>query len=253
MKRILVLLLILTFPSSWAEVAKPSQTAETKCGDWARLTFPDFYVENNVWGKRDITDYKQCIFRADKVFGWEWTWPSGAPDVVAYPEISFGWKPWNSQSTTPKLPLQVSKVKKALVTYDLSMKSEGIYNLAFDACLTREPKPNEKNITAEIMIWLDHDTLKPDGSSSEAVTIDGETYDFYKGQPPHAEWPYLAFIKKTPRISGKTDFRKFLDYLVRAKHVSPNDYLASIEFGNEVYSGTGKTEVKKYVVEIGKR
>jgi hypothetical protein len=122
--------------------------------------------------------------------------------------------------------------------------------LSFDAWLTSEPIPAEKNITAEIMIWLTHQTLRPDGESSQSVTINGEEYDFYHGKPPHAGWPYLAFIKKNDRINGTTDLKKFLDFLLKNNHISKTDYLASIEFGNEIVVGKGKTELKKYKVVI---
>lgn len=258
MRRLLIALILMTAQPITAEESPSTHNSatETKCADWDRFSYPEYFVENNVWGKKEITDYKQCLFKQtdeNGSFGWEWRWPTGAPDVVAYPEICFGYKPWGNQSTTPDLPLQVSKVKSAVITYDLVMKAEGIYNLAFDAWLTSEAIPAEKNITAEIMIWLNHETLRPDGETAEAVTIDGEEYDFYTGHPPHAGWPYHAFIKKTPEFSGKTDLGKFLKFLVKNGHASGDDYLASIEFGNEIHSGTGKTELKKYNIKVTKR
>lgn len=257
MRKLLELLLFCLCLPVWSEEAKPALVVtETKCRDWNRLDFPDFYVENNVWGKRNLKGYKQCVFRGvtpDGSFGWEWAWPEGSPDVVAFPEVCFGWKPWSDRSSTDQLPIQISKVRTALATYDVSMKADGVFNLSFDAWVTSAPRPTEKNITAEIMIWLDHTTLQPDGKSPGTITIDGEEYLFFKGKPPHAAWPYLAFIKTTPRISGKTDLKKFLDFLVIGKHISDKDYLVNVEFGNEVKSGTGKTEVRKYKVDIGKR
>jgi len=255
MRKTWVLLLWIIFSFLVKAPLSAAQAPETKCADWERFTFPDFYMENNVWGKRDIQGYQQCLFKSAEengAFGWTWDWPSGAPDVAAYPELSFGWKPWNSRSTTSALPLQVRKVKKALITYDITMKADGVFNLSFDAWLTSAATPAEKNITAEIMIWLTHQTLRPDGESSQSVTINGEAYDFYHGKPPHAGWPYLAFIKKNDRISGTTDLKQFLDFLVKNKHISNKDYLASLEFGNEVVVGKGRTEFKTYKVEVEK-
>jgi hypothetical protein len=253
MRILLILLSFISLPA-WSEVLLPNATSpQTKCADWDRFGFSDFYMENNVWGKGSLTGYKQCLFRSEgknPTFGWEWDWPQGAPDVASYPCLSYGWKPWNSSSTTPLLPLQLSKVKKALITYDLALDAEGIYNLSFDAWLTSEERPAEINITGELMIWLTRKTLRPDGVSSQSVTIDGEGYDFYHGKPPHAGWPYLAFIKKNDRVSGTTDLKKFLDFLLKNKHISKKDYLASIEFGDEVVYGKGRTEFKKYSVEI---
>ena len=166
--RIALLLLLLSVLPVGAEAP------QTKCADWDRIIISDYYLHNNVWGKKDLKGYQQCLFREagkDGAFGWTWEWPEGAPDVAAYPEVLFGQSPWNPESTSPSLPRQVGKLKKARVTYDLSLQAEGIYNLAFDAWLTSEAPPSEKTITAEIMIWLTHQTLRPDGVSDRSVIL----------------------------------------------------------------------------------
>lgn len=245
MKRYFLLLFLLTLPAFAEENV-------TKCADWDRITISDYYLHNNVWGKGSLQGYKQCIFKdpASGTFGWTWEWPEGAPDVAAYPEVLFGFSPWNDSSTSPSLPRKVGKIKKALISHDLSLEAEGIYNLAFDAWTTSEERPTEKVITSEIMIWLTHQTLRPDGTSEESVTIRGEAYAFYHGKPPHASWPYYAFIKKNDRLSGTTDLKAFMDFLVKRKFLSREDFLACIDFGNEVVLGKGRTTFKKYQVEV---
>jgi hypothetical protein len=43
-----------------------------------------------------------------------------------------------------------------------------------------------------------------------------------------------------------------LDFLVKNQYISKKDYLASLEFGNEVVVGKGRTEFKTYKVEVEK-
>jgi serralysin len=228
---------------------------ETKCGDWERLDFPDFYVENNVWGKGDLEGYRQCLFRnpeTDGSFGWEWDWPQGAADIAAFPSVGFGWKPWAGQSTTPALPVQVRQIKNASAVQNLTVKAAGAYNLTYDLWLTGSPTPRGDNVTASVLIWLRQQGMAPPGEPSATTTIGGEVYDLYLGRFPHATWPYRIFVKKTQWVPGMTDLAKFLDFLVKGGHVSPKDYLACIEFGNEVKWGSGKTELRKFQVDIKK-
>lgn len=230
----------------------PSHRIE-KCGDWERLTYDGIVLENNVWNKKSVTDYRQCLFEetrdGKKMFGWEWRWPD-SNDVLAYPEVIYGQKPWNPQSTTPNLPSAVKDIRKCAVTYDVDMKKEGVGNLTFDVWLTSEVVPQEKNIVMELMIWLDNHKQVPDGQYQGVVKIDGQEYDFYKGNPPHAGWGSTAFIKKTPSHQGVTDLKKIMDFLVKNKHLSKDHYLASIEFGNEICGGTGRTVFRDYRVEF---
>jgi len=245
-----------TEEGSTIEPAEVLPGEDTKCADWDHITLGGIVVENNVWNKKSVTDYRQCIFRGTRdgktVFGWKWKWPD-SNDVLAYPEIIYGHKPWNPGSTTPELPRAVKDIQACTVTYDIAMKKTGVGNLAFDVWLTREAVPAEKNIVMELMIWIDHNGQIPDGASRGTVTIDGADYDFYKGNPPHAGWGSTAFIKKVPTHQGVTDVKKFLDFLVKNKHLSRDNYLASIEFGNEICGGTGRTEFREYRVEMKSR
>jgi hypothetical protein len=255
-----VLLLVSALLPVWAEDVIPPPTdtkadepapvqAQQKCGDWERFTLGEIVLENNVWNKKSVTDYRQCLFQEKRdgktLFGWEWKWPD-TNDVLAYPEIIYGWKPWNQQSTTPELPRRVKAIQACAITYDIDMQKEGVGNLTFDIWLTREATPAEKNISMELMIWLEHSGQIPDGSSQGTVKIDGASYDFYKGKPPHAGWGSTAFLRKQPARRGVIDLKKFLDFLVKNKHLSGDDYLASIEFGNEICGGKGRTEFKDY-------
>ena len=49
------------------------------CTDWGNVIFDEYILENNVWGKGNITNYLQCIFykntEEQNEFGWEWNWP----------------------------------------------------------------------------------------------------------------------------------------------------------------------------------
>lgn len=265
------LFFVFGFSTVWAgEMAEQPQAADTagsksntgsaytaqKCGDWEQFVLGEITLENNVWNKKSVADYRQCLFTQVKdgkpVFGWEWQWPA-SDDVLSYPEIIYGWKPWVGQSTTSKLPRRINDITECSATYDIDMKKSGAGNLAFDIWITDKAVPAEKNIAMEMMVWLDYDGQIPDGSFMGVVTISGAEWDFYKGNPPHAVWGSSAFLRHGKNDQGILDIKDFLDFLVKNKYLSGDDYLASIEFGNEICGGEGKTLFKDYRISMKSR
>jgi len=222
------------------------------CDDWSEIGIDDEYIiSNNVWNKGDITSYKQCIFKKDNglIYGWLWRWPvtDNKKDVKAYPEIIYGWKPWNDNSTTINLPIQIVNIGQIIVSHDIILHAIGIYNMSFDLWITNSSTPNENNITREVMIWLDKEKLEPGGDFIKRVTIGGEDYDFYKTD---WDWTYFAFVKVSPKLKGITKIHEFVNYLIQEGYVSTDEYLASIEIGNEIAEGRGNTIIRRYSIEV---
>jgi hypothetical protein len=216
------------------------------------FSFDEYILENNMWGKGSIEEYSQCIFMKDKgggiEFGWEWEWPYEHREVKAYPEIIYGWKPFRWESTTEKLPLRLDSIKNLTVTYAAEIEATGTYNFAFDIWITKAAQPSEENITREIMIWVDSTYWSPHGTVVDTVVFDGEEYNFHKASI--STWSYLAFqiISKDNMLKGDLDIKKFLDYLIENSHMSSGEYLASIELGNEIMEGKGRTIISKFIV-----
>jgi hypothetical protein len=46
------------------------------------------------------------------------------------------------------------------------------------------------------------------------------------------------------------DIGAIIDYLMHARLLDSNVYVACLEFGNEVVSGSGRTEVRNYAVHV---
>jgi hypothetical protein len=181
------------------------------------------------------------------VFAWTWDWPPVEDErVKASPGIIYGRKPWDKRSTTSALPRRLSDVGRLSATFEASVSGTGIYNLAFDLWITGSSRPSPENRTGEVMIWVDAGHW--DHAAGVPVVINGEEYDFYKDDGGNGAWSYLAFFKTTPTHSGTIHIHEFLGYLIAQGHVSENEYLASIEFLNEVREGSGRTEVRNYSI-----
>jgi hypothetical protein len=229
-----------------------NEPEKTLCDAWTELRISDYLVSNNVWGEEGISDYTQCLVKPSPhlsfPIGWTWDWPRQPDRVKAYPEIIYGWKPWSKHSTTPNLPAQISQLESMLLHYDVDTTSTGSYNLMVDLWLCNSSTPSEDTITNEIAIWLQYQDWQMHLPPTDTVTIDGEEYVFYNGNVGHAAWPYLAFVKRSSGKQGTIDMRQFLDYLVQNQHISATDYLTSVEMGNEIRGGTGKTLVYEYSI-----
>jgi len=64
-------------------------------------------------------------------------------------------------------------------------------------------------------------------------------------------WIYLAYLaRERPAHPGTLDLRAFLDDLVERDVVTGQEWLASIEIGNEVVSGRGVTRLTEVGVEL---
>jgi len=229
------------------------------CEDWALIDEGEYQAQNNTWGKDSLSGWSQCIGLGKNSDGtiiarWTWDWPNSGNDVKAYPEIVFGQKPGGT-TTSASLPEQIKLIDSATVSYEMTSTYSGSGNLAFDIWLTNSPNPSTWGappITHEIMIWLDHyGSMSPGGAWKERVKIDDAEYSVYVGEGYGDGWRYFAFVRTKPQLGvGTLELADFLTYILDKGLVTGDEYLASIEFGNEVVSGAGETIVSKYAVSI---
>jgi hypothetical protein len=239
-------------PTLAAVEPTPEITWDETTADWGELPCGEFLLVNNVWGKEDLTGYSQSIGIADDPeacrFRWSWDWPRTSDGSVrAYPEIIYGWKPWNPASTTPSLPVQLSALEELEIELTYITQADGRFNTAFDLWLTSTNPPTGETITREIMIWVGEAQMIPGGSRVASLEIDGIPYSLYKVQ---WDWTYLAFIQESEQATAIIPIADLLRYLVDNQHVQPDEYLASIEFGNEIVYGSGQTQVDEFNVAI---
>ena len=248
-----------TLPS---ESPAPTQTAyaHSACGDYERIKVGNYILNNNVWNKGDRMDYTQCIFAQSTTppttMGWRWDWPGDAREIQAYPEVMFGDSPWDAEPPTGGLPLPVSD-RDLLVTYTASIEATGKWNVAFDLWLTSSPSPAEQNITDEVMIWVAANDLMPGPLVYDIVAFDGITYTVHV-KPGHgdasggsaATWSYIAFKTREPLLSGTLNMGHFLGYLLEKQVVGQDRYIASLEFGTELRSGSGEFVLSAYEITL---
>jgi hypothetical protein len=240
--------------------------------DWASIDTGGMRLTNNVWNKvhASLGPSFQEIFTEDiageAAFGWDWEWPMSG-DVVSYPEIVYGTKPWDMGSaaypTGQALPFQAGS-KSIDATFDIRSQFAGAYDMAFSLWAVHDPAHPKDTISHEIMIWNDNEGGTPAGNYHDSLTVDGRDFGVYLNEDQHdnsgstnATWTYVAFapqqsqrVAQQPLLSGHLSLSAFVDYLVGQNIMTTNDYITSVELGNEVLGGTGMIEVRGYSIVI---
>ena len=236
------------------------------CTDWSKIAMDEYEINNNVWGKESITNYSQCIFSISShketetnSIGWSWDWPKVYDGVKAYPSILYGHKPWNTYSTTQYLPEAIEQLKHIMVTYNLKKSDTGAVNLLLESWITKDEVPTPDNRVGELAIQLYQKNWPGQaGEYIESTVINGISFDFYlekkfSNSVDKHVWAYYGFVHQgTPVLKAKVDIMKFINYLVKHGYVDKNHFIATVELGNEVDYGKGRTEIDYFTVQVEK-
>lgn len=220
---------------------------------WQSYPNPPVLVTNNVWGGKQ-EPHRQCIWLGGNdgsLFGWNLTREAPSTTAPYYPEVVYGknpWSPWFTR-TTDKLPAEVKSITSLEVSLAASTGGYRKYNLAFDLWITNSSTCSEADLMDEIMIWL---IWTPDLQSSLNTNAPevSDGYNVYNlnTYTVAQSFGFTIFSIKTQGIPSKINILALLAYLMSKGHNL--GYLASIELGNEVWSGTGRTVVKTFRVDI---
>jgi hypothetical protein len=244
---------------------QPGVTSE--CGDYAVLAHGSLQFMNNVWAREKANGaFEQCVLRrgtdSQAQFGWTWAWPGLEPFGYGFPEIIFGWKPWAEASTDAQLPIPISALKELSVRYAVSTESTGKNNLAAAVWLTNSGQataPNPLAITHEISIWLDYpEGAPPPGERTGSLAVEGVDYELWH-TPNHGDrgdgqgWDLYYLKGPHHRLQGKLRLDRILEALQRKQLISPDLFVASVEFGNALMSGSGTTWVNDFDVVVTPR
>jgi len=221
-----------------------------------------YRIFNNGWNaKANMGPHRQKIFvkqaNGKPIFGWVWKWFSGGTDVASYPEIQVGNSPWVGEvAPNSGFPFRVG-TKKIVADFDVSMHASGTYDLAFEFWTTTSPVVEKRGIAHEVMIWLAENRLSAAGSLVASASIGGNQFHVYfsnnHGDSSGANsntWTIISLVSDKPILHGPLDIGAIIDYLVQTRLLSSDVYVACLELGNEVASGSGKTEVRNYAVRV---
>ena len=86
------------------------------------------------------------------------------------------------------------------------------------------------------------------------MTVGDTTYELWQkdgaGDNGAGGWRLLSFKTPTTQRVGTVPVDALLRYLMKKALIDPSQYVATVEFGNEISGGTGTTWVKKFAVDV---
>jgi hypothetical protein len=243
----------------FAQTSPPAGTVDVRTEDSALLPIPGAVLYNNVYGKGDITNYRQSVFHGKDDAGWEWDWPeSGGPSLKNYPEVLLGRSPW-SEVPGPagaaglragdQLPRRLSETRQTL-DFDFSTVASGLWLESFDFWITRSDHPSTTDIVSNLTIWTMNHGVEPTYKGRRAtLKTGGRTYEAIFETPaeqPDKPWKTLCLVDTEPRSKGSLELGPLVDALIAHGLAQPTDFLATAELGSEVAYGKGRTSLRVF-------
>ena len=212
----------------------------------------------------DRHNSQQEIFIEDlegkQVLGWRWHEPKRLwSNVVAYPELACGNKPWDSPTSFfDGLPFHPGE-RKVTVDYNIRLRATGTYNMAFSMWAVSALPATPGAIRCEVMIWIQNNGQRPSGTSRGNVNIKDQPYDLFVNEHQHDvsgtntnEWTYVAFVPHAPMLKGTLELSAFLEALQNRKILTEKMWITNVEVGDEVTDGSGVAEIQDFALRIEK-
>jgi hypothetical protein len=230
----------------------PDLTSQTHITGW----YGNYRLSN---GKSGIADagagYSEIVtpFQTKDITKWSmkivWTWPVGTGAVKSFPGAIYGYPWWRFGNTIPSgIPVVMSAVPNLIATFDTSASASvgANFNITHDIW-TSAFNPPTAVCTWEIMILSvyvpSYGTTHPNQGFAD---IDGVSYAINSDQiTGHG---LIRFWRVVQTYSDTINIKTFMDYCVAHLSIAATDYLADIEFGSEMTSGSGTTHINSYKI-----
>lgn len=214
------------------------------------------WLNNNTWGQDGTDGWSESVTRnSNTAWRTDFVWPSGPnPNgVKAYPSAVFGWHwGWHFPSGSSGLPTQLSANLNVNSSYGYSATfgSGGTGNVAYDIWLHTQSNPLYENPSDEIMIWVNNTNAGPISQQPviNNISIGGSTWTLHRG---NIGWNVWSFVRNGNSGSGSINVKDFTDYLRNNQGLSASKYLTSVQFGSEIFHGTGNVNVTNYTCAVG--
>jgi hypothetical protein len=231
-------------------VSSPASAAQTcsKFYTYTSASSGEYYVQSNFWNS-NIKDNDLCLDYAYEPTGKNFTFRNnnnksstdGIP--MGYPSIYKGCH-YGSCTSSSGMPVKVSDLQSASSSWTINTsRIGGKWNASYDLFFDTDKTPGNRYPNgAEIMIWINKrdgsrtDKIYPAGSKDSDATINGASYEVWKGTVNGT--PVISYIAKTRTNSvSNLNLKSFIDDAVGKKVVKSTHYLQSVQAGFEPHSG----------------
>ncbi|KAF7561223.1 hypothetical protein G7046_g2925 [Stylonectria norvegica] len=221
-----------------AAVAPAALATIDMCGASDTTTSDGFSFSNNEWGASSGVG-SQCSYLDSINTGgvsWRtvWDWSQGTDSVKSYAHSGRVLVSKKLITSIVSIPTVASWSYKgsnirADVAYDLFTAANKEHSLIYG--------------DYELMIWLARiGGVYPIGPSQGIVTIGGQTWELFKGLNTKRNMTVFTYVATTQRTSWNSDIKPFFNHMASAHgYPASSQYLLTLEFGTEPFTGSGAT------------
>jgi hypothetical protein len=250
----------LAVTASFALETPSSGTCETPGG---RLYIGEYIVANDTYVNAEsghpLTGYTQCAtLTPGSTLGtlkasWTWNWPVSAPvDTRATPTVIHGWKPWDAESTTPRLPRLVGDISSLTVDADVhqTIGANQISSFGIVGYLTTANTKSGDTlpIAKRFFVYRNEYGMGTRTPTASQIDIGGLQWDMVVTPGYVLYYPHAA--ANVPVTSLHVDLADFLADAVSRGAIDPAWWLSSVETGEIIYQGSGALTLDNYVVTV---
>lgn len=240
----------------------------------------DALLINNKWNESALLPgevYDQEIAAGEVTLNgspwWRWDCSSTAGKVMGYPSIIYGKSPHSGMETNTMLPMSMNGILDSSgevdrdgsvvicqghLDLDYSLKvvnPKGVYNVMIEMWITSGPEARKDQITHEIMIVVGGDrwtelrhkigsAIVPMPVRTSIIGgIDWTAHVYYHPRAGHKCIIFDYF--GNPRLTGILPIHEVLDWCRRWAGLREG-YLACVEIGTEIKTGSGMVVVQRY-------
>ena len=195
-----------------------------------------YAVQNNV----NVGGTPQCVqaLAGGTCVGFTSTLTNGnlmGSNVQSYPSIIYGWQAGSFYGGY-RTAKQISSIASAPTKWTFTTPSGGSWDASYDIWFAPTAAPATAAGGTELMIWQNYSGMQPAGSQSGTKTINGATYEVWKGNVN--TWQYIAYRASSPNSNAVNyDLLNFFKDAVNENvGMSNSSYLLGIQSGFEVTS-----------------
>lgn len=218
----------------------------------------EFEYQSNPWNSGALAEgqsFSQALDLSDgSRIRMVWQWPDDTYNVMSYPSIIWGQKPWSTTSTTLSLPRPIDSLDSLTVRYDLDWtpKPRGNFNVSFDIWIANTTSETPNSRVSEVMVWVKNwDWAADETAVAHLTDATGSAAVYHHPNHGGADgWNYVAVLYDEDHKSGTLDVTGLLAQLAEEGLIDRSDYLMDIEIGNEIVSGAAWLDVLRYEIAI---
>ncbi|WP_395343935.1 GH12 family glycosyl hydrolase domain-containing protein [Ningiella sp. W23] len=269
-----IILLLTASLLSCSENKQPAwikpDTYTISCGEYYSHETPLGILNNNVWNKHaaDTDSWEQCLemrsIDGNTQYGWSWSWPFGRRVIYSQPQIKIGASPWAPEPKfNDAFPIKISELTEFTVNHELEVYSNGNHNNVTTMWLLTQAyhgsKPRPDLIAVEVMIWTYATPahFDPAGKKYSELTIGDSIWEVWyekdwndKSGVNDNQWISLSYRADESSMSATIPALKLLQFAISEGLINDELFIADIELGNEVMSGSGIAWVREFSVAV---